>query len=64
MNSEDEASGSEAKSRPRSGSWSESNGVAGLAFAPSKALSSFFSNQSSKDKTPAYCFMAKASKVS
>src|SRR3954469_13308509 len=62
MNSEDEASGSEAESNPRSGSGSgsESDGVAGLAFASSKTSSSFFTNQSSEDESPAYCFMAKA----
>src|ERR1041385_2157493 len=62
MNSEDEASGSEAESKSRSGSGSgsESDGVAGLAFASSKNSSSFFSNQSSEDESPAYCFMAKA----
>src|SRR3954466_1270317 len=64
MNSEKEASGSEAESGSRSRSGSESDGVAGLAFASSKASSSFFSNQSSEDETPAYCFMTKASKVS
>src|SRR4051812_48738002 len=60
MNSEDEASGSEAESNPRSGSGSESDGVAGLAFASRKTSSSFFTNQSSEDESPAYCFMAKA----
>src|SRR3954465_12759245 len=66
MNSEDEASGSEAESGSRSGSGSgsESDGVAGLAFASAdastKASSSFFTNNSSEDETPAYCFMAKA----
>src|SRR3954462_5327163 len=64
MNSEDEASVSEAESDSRSGSGSESDGVAGLAFASAdastKASSSFFTNNSSEDETPAYCFMAKA----
>src|SRR3954470_7389624 len=66
MNSEEEASGSEAEShsRSRSGSGSESDGVVGLAFssedASTKASSSFFTNYSSEDETPAYCFMAKA----
>src|SRR3954470_19380091 len=64
MNSEAEASGSEAESGSRSGSGSESDGVAGLAFASADALtkasSSFFTNNSSEDETPAYCFMAKA----
>ena len=66
MNSEDEASGSEVESGSRSGSGSgsESDGVAGLAFASAdastKALSSFFINNSSEDEAPAYCFMAKA----
>src|SRR3954469_12945700 len=64
MNSEDDASGSESESGSKSGSGSESDGVAGLAFASSKASSSFFTNQRSEDETPAYCFMAKASKVS
>src|SRR3954471_14169538 len=66
MNSEEEASGSKAESHSRSGSGSgsESDGVAGLAFASedawAKASSSFFTNCSSEDETPAYCFMAKA----
>src|SRR3954463_6434000 len=64
MKSEDEASGSEAHSGSRSGSGSESDGVAGLAFASADALtkasSSFFTNNSSDDESPAYCFMAKA----
>src|ERR1041385_6043793 len=64
MNSKDEASGSEAESGSRSGSGSESDGVASLAFASAdastKASSSFFTNNSSEDETPAYCFMAKA----
>src|SRR3954471_5035183 len=62
MNSEDEASGSEAESHSRSGSGSgsESDGVAGLAFSSSKTSSSFFTNLSSEDESPAYCFMAKA----
>ena len=60
MNSEDEASGSEAESNSRSGSGSESDCVAGLAFASNKTSSSFFTNQSSEDESPAYCFMAKA----
>src|SRR3954463_7295580 len=62
MNSEEEASGSEAgsKSRSGSGSGSESDGVAGIAFVSNKNSSSFFSNQSSEDESPAYCFMAKA----
>src|SRR3954467_14440357 len=66
MNSEEEAYGSEAESGSRSGSGSgsESDGVAGLAFASAdastKASSSFFTNNSSEDETPAYCFMAKA----
>lgn len=68
MNSKDEASGSEAESETRSrsgsGSGSESDGVAGLAFALTPASSSFFTNYSSEDETPAYCFMAKAPKVS
>src|ERR1041385_5935229 len=63
MNSEDEASGSEAESGSRPGSGSESDGVVGLAFASAdastKASSSFFTNNSSEDETPAYCFMAK-----
>src|SRR3954462_5009028 len=67
MNSEDEVSGSEAESSSRSGSRSESDGVAGLAFASAdastKASSSFFTNNSSEDESLAYCFMAK-SKVS
>ena len=64
MNSEDEASGYEAESGSRSGSGSESDGVAGLAFASrdvsAETSSSFFTNNSSEDETPAYCFMAKA----
>src|SRR4051812_25771470 len=66
MNSHSEASGSEAESGSRSGSGSgsESDGVAGLAFAladaSTKASSSFFTNNSSEDETPAYRFMAKA----
>src|SRR4051812_42052145 len=64
MNSEDEAFVSEAESGSRYGSGSESDGVAGLAFdsadASTKVLSSFFTNNSSEDKTLAYCFMAKA----
>ena len=64
MNSEDEVSGYESESGSRSGSGFESNGVAGLAFASAdastKATSSFFTNNSSEDETPAYCFMAKA----
>src|ERR1041384_5976241 len=66
MNSDSEASGSEADSGSRSGSGSgsESDGVAGLAFASpnasTKGSSSFFTNNSSEDETPAYCFMAKA----
>src|SRR3954464_5060444 len=62
MNSEEEASGSEAgsKSRSGSGSGSESDGVAWIAFASNKNSSSFFSNQSSEDESPAYYFMAKA----
>src|SRR3954471_8263586 len=63
MNSEAEASGSEAESGSRSGSGSESHGVAGLAFASgtasTKASSTFFTNNSSEDESPAYCFMAK-----
>src|SRR4051812_40306958 len=63
MNSEAEASGSEAESGSRSGSGSESQGVVGLAFASAiastKASSSFFTNNSSEDESPAYCFMAK-----
>src|SRR3954463_1821180 len=63
MNSEAEASGSEVESGSRSRSGSESDGVAGLAFASAdastKASSSFFTNNSSEDETPAYCFMAK-----
>src|SRR3954471_19663203 len=64
MNSEDDASGSESECGSKSGSGSESNDVAGLAFASTMALSSFFNNHSSEDETSAYCFMAKASKVS
>src|SRR4051812_26561775 len=64
MNSEDDASESESDCGSKSGSRSESDGVAGLAFASSKASRSFFTNHSSEDETPAYCFMAKASKVS
>ena len=72
MNSEEEASGSEAESESRSPygskaesgsrspSGSESDGVAGLAFASAGASSSFFTNHSSEDETPAYSFMAKA----
>ena len=64
MNSEEEASGSEAESGSRSGSGSESDGVAGIAFASTPASkstsSSFFTHYSSEDETPAYCFMAKA----
>src|SRR3954465_2419441 len=64
MNSENEASGSEAESGSRSGSGSESDGVAGLAFASAdasiNASSSFFTNNSSEDESPAYCFMEKA----
>src|ERR1044071_9480166 len=62
MNSQDEASGSEAESNSRSGSdsGSESDGVAGLAFGSNKTSSSFFTNQSSEDESPAYCFMSKA----
>src|SRR3954467_13541180 len=66
MNSEEEAYGSEAESHSRSGSGSgsESDGVAGLEFASAdasaKASSSFFTNYSSEDESPAYCFMAKA----
>src|SRR3954462_9251252 len=64
MNSEDEASGSEAELGSRSGSGSESDGVAGLAFssadASTKASSSFFTNNNSEEEIPAYCFMAKA----
>src|SRR3954469_19960950 len=67
MNSEAKASGSKAESGSRSGSGSESHGVAGLAFASAdastKVSSSFFTNNSSEDESPAYCFMAK-SKVS
>src|SRR3954465_12480484 len=62
MNSEDDASGSESGAGSKSGFGSESDGVAGLAFASSKASRSFFTNHSSEDETPAYCFMAKASK--
>src|SRR3954462_218862 len=64
MNSEDEASGSGSDTGSKSGSGSESDGVAGLAFASSKAPRSFFTNHSSDVETPAFCFMAKASKVS
>ena len=64
MNSEDDASGSGSDTGSKSGSGSESDGVAGLAFASSKTSRSFFTNHSSEDETPAYCFMAKASKVS
>src|SRR4051812_19228812 len=64
MNSEDEASGSESDAGSKSGSGSESDGVVVLAFSSSKASRSFFTNQSSEDETHAYCFMAKASKVS
>src|SRR4051812_10832608 len=64
MNSEDEASRSEDPSGSRSGSGSESDGVAGLSFASAdasaKASSLFFTNNSSEDESPAYCFMAKA----
>src|SRR3954470_50308 len=64
INSEDEASGSEAHTGSRYGYGSESDGVAGLAFASAdastNASSSFFINSSSEDETPAYCFMAKA----
>src|ERR1041385_1548353 len=60
MNSKDEAFGTEAESNSRSGSGSESDGVAGLAFSSNKTSSSFFTNQSSEDESPAYCFMAKA----
>ena len=64
MNSKEEASRSEAESASRSGLGSESDGVAGIAFAPTPASkstsSSFFTNYSSEDKTTAYCFMAKA----
>src|ERR1041385_7935942 len=64
MNSEEEVSRSEAESGSRSGFGSESDGVAGLAFASTdastKASSSFFTNNCSEDETPAYCFMAKA----
>src|SRR3954464_9988246 len=66
MNSEEESFGSEAEScsRSGSGSGSESDGVAGLAFssedASKKSSSSFFTNNSGEDETPAYCFMAKA----
>ena len=67
MNSEEEASRSEAESESRSSSGSESDGVAGIAFASTPASKtasrSFFTNNSSEDETPAYCFMAK-SKVS
>ena len=64
MNSEDDASGSGSDTGSKSGFGSESDGVAGLAFASSKASRSFFINHSSEDETPAFCFMAKASKVS
>src|SRR3954471_24826250 len=64
MNSKDDASGLESGAGSKLGSGSESDGVAGLAFASSKASSSFFTNHNSEDETPAYCFMAKASKVS
>ena len=64
MNSEDDASGSESDFASKSRSGFESDGVAGLAFASSKASRSFFTNQSSEDETPVYCFMAKALKVS
>src|SRR3954466_1216247 len=60
MNSEDDASGYGSESGSKSGSGSESDGVAGLAFASSKTSRSFFTNHSSEDETPAYCFMAKA----
>ena len=53
-----------SESGSKLGSGSEYDGVAGLAFASSKASSSLFTNQSSEDETLAYCFMAKASKVS
>ena len=66
MNSEEDASGSEAESggNSGSGSGSESGGVAGLAFASTPSSSSFFLNNSNEDEAPAYCFMAKAPKVS
>ena len=64
MNSEDDASGSGSDTGSKSGSGSESDGIAGLAFASSKASRSFFTNHSSKDETPEFCYMAKASKVS
>jgi hypothetical protein len=64
MNSDEEASESDGEASSRSDSGSESDGVAGLAFASTGASSSFFTNLSSEDETPAYCFMAKASKVS
>src|SRR4051812_35699169 len=60
MNSKDDASGLESGAGSKSGSESESDGVAGLAFASSKTSRSFFTNHSSEDETPAYCFMAKA----
>ena len=67
MNSEEEASEFEAESEWRTSSGSESDGVAGIAFASASASktasSSFFTNYSSEDESPAYCFMAK-SKVS
>ena len=64
MDSEEDASGSEAESELHSGSGSDSGGVAGLAFASKSATSSFFINNESEDEAPAYCFMAKGSKVS
>src|SRR3954470_1503010 len=64
MNYEDDASRSESEAGSKSGSGSESDGAVVLAFASSKASRSFFTNHSSEDETPAFCFMAKASKVS
>ena len=64
MSSDEKASGSEEESGSRSRSGSESDGVAGLVFSSTGASSTFFTNYSSEDETPSYCFMAKASKVS
>ena len=64
MNSKEETSRYQAESGSRFGSGSESDGVAGIAFASTPASkstsSSFFTNYSSEDETPSYCFMAKA----
>jgi hypothetical protein len=54
---EEESSGSEEEESNED----SDSGMAGIACA-SPAMTNFFGNPSSNDESPAYCFMAKASK--